>query len=184
MDLVISDGHKGIQTAVERTFPGSSWQMCHVHFIRAVLRKIPRKYHKEIAERLKGSLNDPTQLLLYAKELAGRGFSRAADTMERFHEGLLNYQVAPVEHWKRIRSTNLLERIHKELKRRTKSIGAFPNDQSLLRLVVSILIDINEEWITGKRYLSFTSEIVTKCCIYSMIETLPIEIERKILWRK
>jgi transposase-like protein len=160
VDLVISDGHTGIQSAAERMFPGSSWQMCHVHFIRAVLRKVSRKYHKAIAERLKECLSDPALLLAYAKELEDTGFSKAADTIYRFEHGLLNYRAYPPEHWKKIRTTNLLERIHKEVKRRTKKVGAFTNDASLLRLAVSILIDINEEWITGNRYLSGKSEMI------------------------
>lgn len=161
VDLVISDGHTGIQAAAERMFPGSSWQMCHVHFIRAVLRKVSRKYHKLIAERLKECLADPSLLLAYAKELDGAGFSKAADTIYRFEHGLMNYRAFPPEHWKKIRTTNLLERVHKELKRRTKKVGAFPNEESLIRLAVSILVDINEEWITGNRYLSVKNEIIS-----------------------
>lgn len=161
VDLVISDGHTGIQSAAERMFPGSSWQMCHVHFIRAVLRKVSRKYHKSIAERLKECLSDHALLLAYAKELENSGFSRAADTIYRFEHGLMNYRAYPPEHWKKIRTTNLLERVNKELKRRSRKIGAFPNDASLLRLAGSILIDINEEWITGNRYLSVMSEMIS-----------------------
>lgn len=161
VDLVISDGHTGIQSAAEMMFPGSSWQMCHVHFIRAVLRKVSRKYHKLIAERLKECLSDPTLLLTYAKELEDTGFSRAADTIYRFEHGLMNYRAYPPEHWKKIRTTNLLERVHKEIKRRTKKVGAFTNDASLLRLAVSILIDINEDWVTGNRYLSVKSEMIS-----------------------
>jgi len=161
VDLVISDGHTGIQSAAEKMFPGSSWQMCHVHFIRAVLRKVSRKYHKLIAERLKECLSDPTLLLTYAKELEDTGFSRAADTIYRFEHGLMNYRAYPPEHWKKIRTTNLLERVHKEIKRRTKKVGAFTNDASLLRLAVSILIDINEDWVTGNRYLSVKSEMIS-----------------------
>lgn len=161
VDLVISDGHLGIQAAAETMFPGSSWQMCHVHFIRAVLRKVSRKYHKLIAERLKECLSDPALLLAYAKELEESGFSKAADTICRFDHGLMNYRAFPPEHWKKIRTTNLLERVHKEIKRRTKKVGAFTNDASLLRLAVSILIDINEEWVTGNRYLSAKSEMIS-----------------------
>jgi transposase-like protein len=160
VDLVISDGHTGIQSAAEKMFPGSSWQMCHVHFIRAVLRKVSRKYYKLIAERLKECLSDPTILLAYAKELEDQRLSRAADTIYRFEHGLMNYRAFPPEHWKKIRTTNLLERVHKEIKRRTKKVGAFTNDASLVRLAVSILIDINEEWITGNRYLSGKSEMI------------------------
>jgi len=161
VDLVISDGHTGIQSAAEKMFPGSSWQMCHVHFIRAVLRKVSRKYHKLIAERLKECLSDPTLLLTYAKELEDTGFSRAADTIYRFEHGLMNYRAYPPEHWKKIRTTNLLERVHKEIKRRTKKVGAFTNDASLLRLAGSILVDINEDWVTGNRYLSVKSEMIS-----------------------
>jgi putative transposase len=161
VDLIISDGHTGIQSASGKMFPGSSWQMCHVHFIRAVLRKISRKYHKLIAERLKECLSDPTLLLAYAKELEDNGFSNAADTIYRFKLGLMNYRAYPPEHGKKIRTTNLLERVHKEIKRRTRKGGAFTNDASLLRLAVSILIDINEEWITGNRYLSVMNEMIS-----------------------
>lgn len=160
VDLVISYGHTGIQSAAERMFPGSSWQMCHVHFIRAVLRKVSRKYRKSIAERLKECISDHALLLTYAKELENSGFSRAADTIYRFELGLMNYRAYPPEHWKKIRTTNLLERVNKELKRRSRKIGAFPSDASLLRLASSILIDINEEWITGNRYLSVMSEMI------------------------
>ena len=161
VDLIISDGHNGIQTAAETMFPGSSWQMCHVHFIRAVLRKVPRKYHKEIVETLKECLIDSHRLQEFADQLDGRGLSRAADTIHRFQTGLMNYRSFPPEFWKKIRTTNLLERVNKELKRRSKKIGAFPNDASLLRLAGSILIDINEEWITGNRYLSVKNEMIS-----------------------
>ena len=161
VDLIISDGHTGIQSAAGKMFPGSSWQMCHVHFIRAVLRKVPRKYHKEIAETLKECLSDSARLLDYADQLDTRDLSRAADTIHRFQSGLMNYRSAPPEFWKKLRTTNLLERVHKELKRRSKKIGAFPNAASLLRLAGSILIDINEDWITGNRYLSVKSEMIS-----------------------
>ena len=78
----------------------------------------------------------------------------------------------PPEFWKKIRTTNLLKRVHKELKRRSRKIGAFPNDASLLRLAGSILIDINEEWITGNRYLSVKSEMIsldTGCADFTAI---------------
>lgn len=157
--MIISDGHKGIQTAVQRSFHGATWQMCQVHFIRAVLKKVPRKDHKVVVSILKDSMSDLWRLQEFIAELESRGFSRAADTVERFQFDLMNYQSFPHEHWRRIRTTNLLERLHKEIKRRYRSIGAFSNDSSLLRIAGSILMDINEEWITGRRYLSDASEI-------------------------
>jgi putative transposase len=70
----------------------------------------------------------------------------------------MSYTAFPKQHGKRLRTTNLMERVNKELKRRTKVVGAFPNEESLLRLVGSILMDINEEWVTGRRYLTMQKE--------------------------
>jgi putative transposase len=156
--LVISDGHKGIQKAVEKSFLGASWQMCHVHLVRAVLRNVAKKYHKEIADKLKIALEDETKMQELIMDLESRGYSKAADTLERFRFSLWNYRSFPASHQKRIRTTNGLERINKELKRRTRVVGAFPSDQSFMRLGVSILIDINEEWMTTKRYLSMDED--------------------------
>mgnify|MGYP000943814093 FL=1 len=158
VELVVSDGHKGIQKAVERSFLGASWQMCHVHFMRAVLRNVPKKYQKEIADKLKDALGDETEMKELSKELESRGYSKSADTVERFQFGLWNYRSFPRAHWKRIRTTNGLERINKELKRRSRVVGAFPSDESFMRRGVSILIDINEEWMTTKRYLSMDAD--------------------------
>ena len=156
--LVVSDGHKGIQKAVERHFLGASWQMCHVHFIRAVLRNVAKKYQKEIADKLKDALEDETEMQELSQELESRGYLKSAGTIERFQFGLWNYRSFPRAHWKRIRTTNGLERINKELKRRSRVVGAFPSDESFMRLGVSILIDINEEWMTTKRYLSMDAD--------------------------
>ncbi len=124
-------------------------------------KKISRKDHKVVASILKDSLSDPRRLKECIFELESRGYSRAADTVERFQFDLMNYLSFSAEHWRRIRTTNLLERVNKELKLRSRSIGAFPNDQSLLRIAGSILMDINEEWITSRRYLSDLGEIST-----------------------
>jgi len=156
--LVISDGHKGIQKAVEKSFLGASWQMCHVHLVRAVLRNVAKKYHKEIADKIKIALEDETKTHELILELESRGYSKAADTLERFRFSLWNYRSFSREHWRRIRTTNGLERINKELKRRTRVVGAFPSDRSFMRLGVSILIDINEEWMTTKKYLSMDTD--------------------------
>lgn len=151
--LIVSDGHKGIQKAVKESFIGSSWQMCHVHLIRQALKKVPKKKHKEIANKIKEALEDPEKLHDLIRELDERGYKSAADTIESFQFDLMNYMQFPKKHWRRIRTTNMVERTNKELKRRSKVVGAFPNQESVLRLAVSILIDINEDWITGNRYL-------------------------------
>ena len=127
--------------------------MCHVHLIRQALKKVPKKKHKEIAGKIKEALEDPEKLHDLIRELDGRGYKSAADTIESFRFDLMNYMQFPKKHWRRIRTTNMVERTNKELKRRSKVVGAFPNQESVVRLAVSILIDINEDWITGNRYL-------------------------------
>ena len=154
VQLVISDGHKGIQKAVEKAFLGASWQMCNVHFMRAVLKNIPKKSKLEIAYLLQEALEDEGKMQKLAIYLDERGYSKSAETVELFRFDLWNYKAFPRTHWRKIRTTNVLERINKELKRRSRVAGAFPNDDSLLRLAVCIMMDINEEWITGNRYLS------------------------------
>jgi putative transposase len=152
--LVVSDGHKGIQAAIEKEFLGASWQMCNVHFMRAVLKNIPKKDKKEVAYLLKDALEDEGKMQELAVILDERGYKKSADTIDRFRFDLWNYKSFPRPHWRRIRTTNGQERINKELKRRSRVSGAYPNDQSLLRVAVCIMMDINEDWITGKRYLS------------------------------
>jgi len=152
--LVISDGHKGIQKAVERNFVGASWQMCNVHFTRAVLKNIPKKDKREIAYMLKDALEDENKMQELAGILDEKGYSKAAETIDNFRFDLWNYKAFPRPYWRLIRTTNSLERINKELKRRSRVAGAFSNDQSLLRMAVCPMMDINEEWITGRKYLS------------------------------
>jgi len=156
--LVISDGHKGIQKAVEKSFLGASWQMCNVHFMRAVLKNIPKKDKAKVAYELKEALEDEGKMQILADKLADMGYLKSAETIESFRFDLWNYKAFPKRHWIRIRTTNGIERINKELKRRSRVAGAFSNDESLLRLAVCIMMDINEEWITGKRYLSLEDE--------------------------
>ena len=155
---VTSDGHKGIQKAIEKSFLGASWQMCHVHFTRAVLRNVAKKYHKEIADKIKVALDDEMKMQELEAELQERGYSKATDTIDHFKFSLWNYRSFPAGHWRRIRTTNGLERINKELKRRSRVVGAFPSDKSFMRLGGSILIDINEEWMTAKKYLSMDED--------------------------
>ena len=128
--------------------------MCNVHFMRAVLKNIPKKDKREIAYMLKEALEDESKMQKLAVVLDEKGYSKSAETIDRFRFDLWNYKAFPRTHWKRIRTTNSLERINKELKRRSRAAGAFSNDQSLLRLAVCIMMNINEEWITGNRYLS------------------------------
>lgn len=158
VELIVSDGHKGIKSAIDSRFLGASWQMCQVHFSRAVLNNIPNKDKEEVAEKLREALEDEAKMAELADELVQKKHSQSAGTIDRFKQDSWNYTAFPKKHWKRIRTTNGLERINKELKRRSRVVGAFPNDGSLLRLGAAILMDINEEWLTGREYLSMKEE--------------------------
>ena len=158
VQLLISDGHTGIQNAVQRAFLGSSWQMCHVHMHRIIKSKgIRRCDIKIVVEIVRNGIQGDFQALQNAiQQLEELGYKSAAASLERFSTDLLNYQAFPQEHWKRLRTTNMLERLNLEIKRRSRSIGAFPNGDSAMRLIGSILIDKNEEWLCGKRYLTIS----------------------------
>jgi len=103
-------------------------------------------------------LYDEIKMQELAKELRDRGYDPAAETIDRFIFDLWNYKAYPKAHWKRIRTTNVIEPINKELKRRSRPVGAFPRDLSLMRLAGCIMININEELATGKMYLTMEIE--------------------------
>jgi putative transposase len=107
-----------------------------------------------VAYELRAALEDESKMQILANKLNQKGYSKSAETIERFRFDLWNYKSFPRPHWIKIRTTNGVERINKELKRRSRVAGAFSNDESLLRLAVCIMMDVNEEWITGRRYLS------------------------------
>jgi putative transposase len=100
-----------------------------------------------------GIQGDITALNDAIETLEEMGYMSAASSLERFSTDLLNYRAFLEEHWRRIRTTNMLERVNREIKRRVRSVGAFPSENSAMRLIGSILIDINEEWVCGRRYL-------------------------------
>ena len=121
---------------------------------------------------MKSALNGyEDRLSEVAEKLERMGFHKAADTIELFMFDVGNYRDFPTDHWKRIMTTNMVERVNAEIKRRTKVVAAFPSRESLLRLIGSTLIDLNEDWVTGNRYLNMaefldkrSSETELKIC--------------------
>ena len=152
--VVISDGHKGIIQAVQHSFTGAAWQLCQVHFMRNLLKTMAKKYWPEVSYEMKAAMNSPESVPAFRERLLSLGLEKSVDMLDRYHDSLFNYTAFPRQYWRRLRTTNMLERINLELKRRTRKVGAFTGEQSLLRLTVSILMDINEEWLTGRKYLS------------------------------
>jgi len=154
IELVISDGHKGIQESVTRSFLGAAWQYCHVHFMRNLMKLIPKKKQSSVMQIVKQALENESLVSEAQDTLVKEGLDKASEMFERWYPSLYNYKAYSESCQKRLRTTNVLERLNLEFKRRTKKIGAFPSEQSLLRLVVTIMMDINEEWITGRRYIN------------------------------
>lgn len=151
--LVVSDGHRGIKNAVERSFLGSSWQICHVHFRRSALKSVPMKHRKALNTLLKTAMDSPDTLQEHREWLRKNGYEKVVTVIDRYLPNLFNYLDSPRHMHTKLRTTNMLERTNAEIKRRSKVVGAFPSEQSAMRLVVSILIDHNEEWITYKRHI-------------------------------
>ena len=152
--MVISDGHKGIIQAVQHSFTGAAWQLCQVHFMRNLLKTMAKKHWPEVSYEMKAAMNNPEAVPAFRERLLSLGLEKVADMLEHYHYSLFNYTAFPMQCWRRLRTTYMSERINLELKRRTRKVGAFPGEQSLLRLTVSKLMGIHEEWVTGRKYLS------------------------------
>jgi transposase-like protein len=154
IELVISDGHKGIQESVTRSFLGAAWQFCHVHFMRNLMKLIPKKKRPSVMQIVNQALENESLVSKAQDTLIKEGLDKASDMFERWYPSLYNDKAYGELCKKRLRTTNVLKRLTLEFKRRTKKIGVFPSEQSILRLVVTIMMDINEEWITGRKYMN------------------------------
>ncbi len=155
--LVVSDDNRGLVKAVNKNFTGIFWQRCTFHFMKNVLDIVPRAKRKYLAEDLKAVFSCSTKK--DALKLAA-GISDRYSKYEKMEDMLtidildaLTFMDFPVEHKRRIRTTNLLERLNGEIKRRTKVIRIFPNNRSAERLICAIAIEQNEEWLSGRKYL-------------------------------
>ena len=159
VDLVVSDDHEGLKAAVERHFQGASWQRCQVHYARNLLGMVGTTRRKELAAGLRGVLAAPTleAALRLASEMADRwregGHPKVAEHLDEHLEECLSCLAFPESHRRRIRTTNGLERLNQEIKRRTRVVRIFPNREACLRLVTALAVEQSEEWVTGRRYL-------------------------------
>lgn len=158
--LVISDAHTGLRAAINAVFIGSSWQRCRVHFLRNVLAQVPRGNAEMVAAAIRTVFAQPDadhvreQLDVIATML-GRQFPKVEQMLRDAADDITAFADFPPSHWKKIWSTNPLERVNKEIKRRTDVVGVFPNPTALLRLAGSVLIEVHDEWQVGdRRYLS------------------------------
>ncbi|MCJ7670726.1 MAG: IS256 family transposase, partial [Acidimicrobiia bacterium] len=158
VQLVISDAHTGLVAAVEAVMIGAAWQRCRVHFMRNVLAKIPRASGEMVAAAIRTIFAQPDQAHVEAQfdeitSMLERQFPVVADMLQDARADLLAFASFPAVHWKKIWSTNPIERVHKEIKRRTNVVGIFPNDAALLRLVTAVIAETHDEWqVCDRRY--------------------------------
>ena len=167
VELIISDAHAGLANARTTVFRNIPWQRCQFHMQQNAQAYVPRKSMKEeVAQDIPeifnaSSLEEAKRLLRLKVEKYKDSACKLSEWMEKnIPEGLTIHQF-PVAHQKKIRTSNLIERLNREIKRRTKVVSIFPNEASCLRLVTAQLIEKSESWETGTRYLTFDLEIQT-----------------------
>lgn len=161
--LVISDAHEGLKQAITTVLSGATWQRCRVHFMRNLLATVPQGAREAIAAIVRTIFAQPdhatalTQLRKVADGLRRR-FAQAAALLEEAAEDVLAYKHMPNEHHRQLHSTNPLERLNKEIKRRSNVVGIFPNPAALIRLVGAVLLEQDDEWtVAERRYFSVES---------------------------
>ena len=161
--LVISDAHAGLTKAVRKVLSGASWQRCRVHFARNVLARVPKGSQDMVAAALRTVFvhTDPVELAATWDHVADTfhaKFPKVTELMHAAKTDVLAFSAFPVEHWRKVWSTNPLERLNKEIKRRSNVIGIFPNDASVIRLIGAVLLEQHEDWQIGdRRYFSEAS---------------------------
>jgi putative transposase len=162
VELVVSDDHEGLKAAIARHFQGASHQRCQVHYARNLLGMVGAARRKELGADLRAifAAPDRKQALTIASSVAEKwrkkGNEKVACHIEEHIEECLTCLAFPESHRRRIRTTNGLERLNQEIKRRTRVVRIFPNKESCLRLVTALAVEQSEEWITGRRYLDMS----------------------------
>ncbi|MFF7139617.1 IS256 family transposase [Streptomyces nodosus] len=158
--LVIADHHSGLVKAVRKVMLGAAYQRCRVHFLRNVFSVIPKGSGEMVAATIRTIFAQPTaeavrQQLDTVADMLGQQFPKVKQMLLEAKEDLTAFAVFPVSHWKKIQSSNPLERINREIKRRTDVVQVFPNPAALERLVTAVLSEMHDEWIAfPRRYLS------------------------------
>jgi putative transposase len=161
--LVISDQHLGLKAAIDAVMVGSAWQRCRVHFMRNVLSKVKRTNTHMVIAAIQTIFAQPDAASVRAQfdRIVGTlesQFPDVATMLTDAKEDLLAFSAFPESHWRKVWSSNPLERLHREIKRRTDVVGVFPNDKAVERLVTAVVVETHDEWqVAERRYLSETS---------------------------
>jgi putative transposase len=160
--LCTSDAHPGLVDAIAATLPGASWQRCRTHFMRNLLTRVPKSAQSFVATMVRSIFAQPDAETVHeqhrriADQLETR-FPEAAALLEAAAADLLAFTGFPKEHWRQLWSNNSLERLNKEIRRRTDVVGIFPDRPSIVRLVGAVLAEQHDEWAVARRYMSAES---------------------------
>ena len=159
--LVIADDHKGLRAAARRVF-NATHQRCRVHWMRNALAHAPAKQRGAVAAMLKTIFAQESKAEAVAQwdvvaDALREKQPKLSALMDSSREDVLAYMDFPREHWPQIASTNPLERVNKEIKRRSDVVGIFPNDEAIIRLVGALMLETNDEWAVARRYMGLES---------------------------
>jgi putative transposase len=159
VEFVVSDDHPGLKMAIREVLPEALWQRCYVHFLRNALDHMPRKHLDDCLQELRW-IYDRRELAEVRRDIAqwlakwqGK-YAKLCNWVEENIEETLTYYRLPLAHHKHMKSTNMLERVNQELKRRTHVVRIFPNAESCLRLIRALAVEFHENWLEATRYLN------------------------------
>jgi putative transposase len=155
--LVISDAHEGLKAAIQRVL-GATWQRCRVHFMRNALAHVPKGQHTMVAAAIRQAFLQPDhasaeQIWRQVADQMRSRWPKLAALMDEAEPDVLAYMTFPAQHRAKLHSTNPLERLNKEVKRRADVVGIFPNEDSISRLIGAVLMEANDEWQLQHRYM-------------------------------
>ena len=170
VDLVVSDAHQGLRDAIATVFGGASWQRCRTHFMTNLLTRVPRRAQPAVATMVRTIYQQPSPQEVHAQlerviAQLQDPFPQVASLLDAAGADVLAFSSFPLAHWKKIWSNNPLERLNKEIRRRTNVVGIFPNRPAARRLVGAVLAEQHDEWAIGPRYMT--------PAVYSIDEALP-----------
>lgn len=167
VQLVVSDAHEGLKTAIGATLAGATWQRCRTHYAANLLTTVPKSAAGLVGTLVRSIFDQPdaehvaAQHALVVAEL-DRRFPAAAEHLAEAKEEILAFTGFPTEHWRQIRSNNPQERLNREVRRRTDVVGIFPDRTSIVRLVGAVLAEQHDEWAESRRYMSVESLAKTR----------------------
>jgi putative transposase len=177
VQLVTSDAHEGLKGAIAAVLQGASWQRCRTHFMRNALALVPKGAQQMVAATIRTVFVQPDassareQWRRVADSFRGR-FPKLAHLLDEAEADVLAYLAFPSEHWRQIWSNNPLERLNREVKRRTDVVGIFPTEPSIVRLVGAVLAEQHDEWQVSRRY--FSAESLAKLTSTEEVMPLPL----------